>query len=84
MLKCQQIDVSCGMFSDVISLVLRNCNTDSENESLIRLSVPDDQKTCSSKGVSLRGISTTWSDIFYHVEWTFPDQSIIREAERDA
>ena len=45
-------DFSCGMFSNVISLVLRDSDTDSENVSLIRRSVSDGQKTCSSKGVS--------------------------------
>ena len=44
-------DVSCG-----ISLVLRDCHTDSENVSLIGCSISDVQKTCSSKGVSLMGI----------------------------
>ena len=45
-------DDSCGMFSDVISLVLRDSDTDSESVILIPLSVSDHQKTCSSKGVS--------------------------------
>ena len=49
-------DVSCGMFSNVISLVLRNSDTDPENVSLIRRSVSDGQKTCRSKGVSLISI----------------------------
>ena len=54
-------DVSCSMFnnlifSNVISLVLRDSDTDSENVSLIWLSVSDGQKACSSKGVSLIGI----------------------------
>ena len=54
-------DVSCGMFrnviiSKVISLVLRNSDTDSENVSLIRHSVSDGRKTCSANGVSLIGI----------------------------
>ena len=43
------------MFSNVISLVLRDSDTDSENVSLIRHSVSDGQKTCNSKGVSLIG-----------------------------
>ena len=51
-----QFGVSCGMFSDVSSLVLRDSDTDSENVSLIRRSVSDGQETCSSKGVSLIGI----------------------------
>ena len=49
-------DFSCGMFSNVISLVLKQSDKDSENVSLIRFSVSDGQKTCSSKGVSLIGI----------------------------
>ena len=46
-------DVSCDMFSYVISLVLKESDTDSENVSLIWHSVSDGQKACSSKGVSL-------------------------------
>ena len=54
-------DVSCGMFSNIIicnihSLVLRDSDMDSENVSLILCSISDDQKTGSSKGVSLIGI----------------------------
>ena len=54
-------DVFCGMFcnviiSNVISLVLKDSDTDSGNVSLIWRSVSDGQKTCSSKGVSLMGI----------------------------
>ena len=49
-----------SMFSNVIvfspSLILRDSDTDSENVSLIRLSVLHGQKTCSSKVVSLIGI----------------------------
>ena len=41
------------MFSDVISLVLRDSDTDLENVNVIRRSVSDCQKTCSSKDVSL-------------------------------
>ena len=41
------------MFSNVISLVLRDNDTDLENVSLIRRSVSDGQKTCSSRVVSL-------------------------------
>ena len=41
---------------NVISLVLRDSDTDSENVSLIRRSVSNSQKTCSSTGVSLIGI----------------------------
>ena len=44
-------------FSNVISLVLRDSDADSENVSLIRRSVSDGQKTCSSNGVSLIGIN---------------------------
>ena len=40
----------------VISLVLWDSDTDSENVSLIRYSVSVGQKTCSSEGVSLIGI----------------------------
>ena len=49
-------DVSCGKLSSVISLVSRDSDTDSENVSLIRRSVSDGQKTCSSKDLSLMGI----------------------------
>ena len=53
-------DVSCGMFSNfiisnIISLVLSDSDTESENVNLIRCSVSDGQKTCSSKVVSLIG-----------------------------
>ena len=41
------------MFSDVISLVLRDSDTDLENVYVIRRSVSDCQKTSSSKDVSL-------------------------------
>ena len=44
------------MFSSVISLVLRDSDSDSDNVSLILFSVSDGKKTCSSKGVSLIGI----------------------------
>ena len=44
------------MFSNVNSLILRAGDMDSENVSLIRLSVSDGQITCSSRGVSLTGI----------------------------
>ena len=44
------------IISYVISLVLKDSDTDSENVSLIRLSVSDGQKTSSSKGESLIGI----------------------------
>ena len=54
------LNVPYVMFSDVSvfssSLVLVDGNTDSENVSLIRLSVSNGQKTCSSKGGSLIGI----------------------------
>ena len=40
------------MLSNVISLILRDSDTDSENASLIQLSVSDGQKTLSSKDVS--------------------------------
>ena len=54
-------DVSCGMFcnviiSNVISQVLKDSDADSENISLIRHSVSDGPKTCSSKGVSLMAV----------------------------
>ena len=49
-------DVSYVVFSNVISLVLRDSDMGSKNISLIRRSVLDGQKTCSSKGVSLIGI----------------------------
>ena len=49
-------DVSCNMFSDDISLVLRDSNINSENISLIQLSISDGQKTCNAKSVSLIGI----------------------------
>ena len=52
----ETVNVSCGMFSNVISLVLRDSDTDSENVSLIWLSLSNGQKACSSKGVSLIGI----------------------------
>ena len=48
-------DISCGIFGN-ISLVLRDSDRGSENFSLILLFVSDDQKTCSSKDVSLIGI----------------------------
>ena len=51
--------VSCGMFSNVIrnviSLVLRDTDTDSKNVIFVRRSISDGQKTCSSKGISLIG-----------------------------
>ena len=39
------------IISDVIGLVLRNSDTDSEHVSFIQSSVSDGQKTCSSKDV---------------------------------
>ena len=56
-----KLDISCGMFSNdiisnVISLVLKDGDMDSENLSLIWRSVSDGQKTSSSKDVSLIGI----------------------------
>ena len=52
-----RLDVSCGTFGNVIvvcpSLGLRDNKTDSENVSLIRLSVSYGRETCGSKGVSL-------------------------------
>ena len=45
-------DISCSMFSNVISLVLRDGDTDSKVK-LIQHSVSYGQKTCRSKGVSL-------------------------------
>ena len=50
--KCNYMgtfDVSCGMLSYFISLVLRDSDTDSENVSLIQPSVSDGRKTCSSR-----------------------------------
>ena len=54
-------DISRGIFSNVIitnviSLILKDSDMDSENVSLIQHSVSDGQKTYSSKGVSLIGI----------------------------
>ena len=49
-------DVSCSMLSDVLSLVLRDSDTDSKNVSLIRRSVLNGQITSFSNGVSLIGI----------------------------
>ena len=50
-------NVSCRMFNNAIvlspSFVLCDSDTDSENPSLIRLSLSCDQKTCGSKDVSL-------------------------------
>ena len=48
-------DISCGMFSNIISLVLRESYTDLEKVCSIWHSVSDGQKTCSSKGESLIG-----------------------------
>ena len=45
-----------GMFTNVVSLILRDGDTDSENVSLIRRSASHGQKTCNSKGVSLIGM----------------------------
>ena len=42
-------NVSGHMFNNVISLILRDSDTNSENINLIRLSVSDGQKICSSK-----------------------------------
>ena len=42
----------CDMFSNAISA----SDKGSENVRLIRLSVPNGQKTCGSKGVSLIGV----------------------------
>ena len=50
------LDVSCGMFSNVASLVLKISDTASENDNLIRRSISDGLITCNSKGVSLIGI----------------------------
>ena len=44
-------------FSNVISLVLWDFDTDSENVSLIRRSVSDGQKTCRPNGVTLIDIN---------------------------
>ena len=48
MLKCNYAgtsDVSCHMLSNIISLILRDSVTDSENVSLIRISLSYGQKT---------------------------------------
>ena len=42
-----KFDVSCNMSSNVIHLILRDSDTDSENLNLIGVSVSDGQKTCS-------------------------------------
>ena len=47
---------SCGILSNVFSFVFKDSHTDSENISLLRLFDSDEQKTCSSKDVSLLGI----------------------------
>ena len=44
------------IISKFISLILRDCDMDSENISLIRHSVSGGQKKCSSKDLSLIGI----------------------------
>ena len=45
--------ISCGMFSNVISLMLKDSDMDSENVTLIRRWVSDGKKL--AKGVSLIG-----------------------------
>ena len=51
------VDVFCNiMYSNIISFLLRDSDTDSENVSLIRRSVSECQKTCSSKGITDRYI----------------------------
>ena len=69
-------DVSCCMFSNVIfsnviRLVLRDSDTDSENVSLIRCSVTDGQKTCSSKGVSLILYIINYVSMPFVFRWNF-------------
>ena len=50
-------DVFCNiMYINVISFVIRDSDKDSENLSLIWRSVSDDQKTCSSEGITDRYI----------------------------
>ena len=49
-------NVSCGMCSNFVSLILKDSDMDSENVNLIQLSVPDGQKTCIAKDVSSIGI----------------------------
>ena len=49
------------IISNFISLVLRDSDRDSENVSLIRRSVSDGQKTCSSKCVSRIDIKIAFS-----------------------
>ena len=46
----------CFMFSNINSLLLRESDMDSENASLIQLSVSDGQKLCTSKVASFIGI----------------------------
>ena len=48
--------MACSVISKVISLVLRDSDTDSESVSLRLRSVSGGQKTCSSKGLSLMGL----------------------------
>ena len=57
------------MFSDVISLILRDSDTNSENVSLRGGSVSDGQKKCSSKYIIDRDIiNSKESWIVFHIE----------------
>ena len=58
----KHLTVFAKMFSNVISLVLRNSDTDSESVSLKRRSISNGQKTYSSKSVST---ATTTTKDFY-------------------
>ena len=55
-LNCAGTFDACDMYSNVISLVSRDSDTDIVNVSLILRSISDGQKTCSSKGISLIGM----------------------------
>ena len=55
--KCNYaFNISRSMVSNITSLILRDCDMDSENISLIRGAVADGHKACGSKGISLIGI----------------------------
>ena len=78
MVKCNYagtVDISCGILSNVIlfspSLVLRESDTDSENISLILLTVSDGQKTCSLKVYHVRSrflLTVICCPIYYWLE----------------
>ena len=48
--------ISCSMFNNLISLILRDKRYGFRKCQFDRRSVSDGQKTCSSKGVSLIGV----------------------------